>query len=121
MMKERILPLSLPKGRRIIAISDIHGNLPYLEGLLDKLRFGEDDILFILGDFTEKGPRSLDTLRYIMALSEKYTVHTLSPLLQCRTLRRVMLDCNTENRDFAPTDFTHLEHFLYRVDRKRNR
>jgi len=76
-MKERILPLSLPKGRRIIAISDIHGNLPYLEGLLDKLRFGEDDILFILGDFTEKGPRSLDTLRYIMALSENYTVHTL--------------------------------------------
>ena len=76
-MKERILSVSLPRGRRIIAISDIHGNLPYLEGLLDKLRFGGDDILFILGDFVEKGPRSLDTLRYIMALSEKYTVHTL--------------------------------------------
>lgn len=76
-MKPRLRSISLPPGRRIIAISDVHGNLPYLEGLLHKLRFGEDDILFILGDFTEKGPRSLDTLRYIMALSEKYTVHTL--------------------------------------------
>ena len=76
-MKERIEFLSLPRGRRIIAISDIHGNLPYLEGLLAKLRFSEDDILFILGDFVEKGPRSLDTLRYIIRLSETYTVHTL--------------------------------------------
>ncbi len=76
-MKPRLRRLSLPPGRRIIAISDIHGNLPYLEGLLEKVRLTEDDILFILGDFTEKGPRSLDTLRYIMALSRKYTVHTL--------------------------------------------
>lgn len=76
-MKERIVHLTLPPGRRIIAISDIHGNLPYLEGLLDKLRFDERDILFILGDFVEKGPESLKTLRYIMALSKKYTVYTL--------------------------------------------
>ncbi len=76
-MKERIEHLTLPPGRRIIAISDIHGNLPYLEGLLGKLRFNADDILFILGDFVEKGPRSLDTLRYIMALSENHSVHTL--------------------------------------------
>lgn len=71
------MQLDLPKGRRIIAISDIHGNLPYLEGLLDMLRFDESDILFILGDFVEKGPRSLDTLRYIMALSESHSVYTL--------------------------------------------
>ena len=76
-MKERIEYLSLPPGRRIIAISDIHGNLPYLEGLLEKLRLSESDILFILGDFVEKGPQSLDTLRYIIRLSETYTVHTL--------------------------------------------
>ena len=71
------MKLALPKGRRIIAISDIQGNLPYLEGLLARLRFNEEDILFILGDFTEKGPRSLDTLRYIMALSESHSVYTL--------------------------------------------
>ena len=69
-MPARIKRLRLPPGRRIIAVSDIHGNLPYLKGLLKKIRFDADDILIIDGDFLEKGPDSLGTLRYIMQLSE---------------------------------------------------
>ena len=65
------------KGRRIIAVSDIHANLPYLKGLLKKVSFCEDDILIINGDFLEKGERSLDTLRYIMKLSEDGSCHVL--------------------------------------------
>lgn len=76
-MLPRIEKLRLPPGRRIIAISDIHGNLPYLDGLLEKLPLREDDILIILGDFVEKGPRSLDTLRRIMALSKTHSVHAI--------------------------------------------
>ena len=68
-MPARIKRLRLPPGRRIIAVSDIHGNLPYLKGLLKKIRFDADDILIIDGDFLEKGPDSLGTLRYIMQLS----------------------------------------------------
>ena len=30
----RIESLSLPPNRRILVMSDIHGNLPYFEGLL---------------------------------------------------------------------------------------
>ncbi len=74
-MKARISRITLPPNRRIIAISDIHGRLEYLTGLLEKLRFGTEDILFLVGDFVEKGPDSLATLRYIMELCEKYTVH----------------------------------------------
>ena len=59
------------QGRRIIAVSDIHANLPFFKGLLDKVGFCENDLLIIDGDFCEKGERSLDTLRYIMALSKK--------------------------------------------------
>ncbi len=64
---------------------------------------------------------ALEELIVISPMDRKYTVHTLSPLLQCRTLRRVMLDCNTENRDFDPNDFSHLEHFVYSVNRKRSK
>ena len=46
-MPARIKRLRLPPGRRIIAVSDIHGNLPYLKGLLKKIRFDADDILAI--------------------------------------------------------------------------
>lgn len=64
-------------GRRIIAVSDIHANLPFFKALLDKVGFCSDDILIINGDFLEKGEHSLETLRYIMELSEAGNCHAL--------------------------------------------
>ena len=61
----------LPGDRRALVVSDIHGNLPYLEGLLKKTGFSpERDLLIVDGDFLEKGKQSLDTLRYLMRLVE---------------------------------------------------
>ena len=51
----RILPLRIAPGRRILVVSDIHGNLPYLKGLLKKAAFSDSDELIINGDFLEKG------------------------------------------------------------------
>lgn len=76
-MKAKVQKLALPKNRRILAVSDIHGNLPYLKGLLEKAQFSRGDVLIICGDFLEKGNESLKTLRYIMGLSEDYTVYPL--------------------------------------------
>lgn len=64
-------------GRRIIAVSDIHANLPYFKALLEKIGFCENDALILCGDFLEKGEHSLDTLRYIMELSKGFDVHPL--------------------------------------------
>lgn len=65
------------ENRRIIVISDIHGNLPYFKALLEKVNFCDDDILILDGDFLEKGEDSLGTLRYIMKLNEHGNVHAL--------------------------------------------
>lgn len=62
---------TLSDSSRIIVISDIHGNLPYLQGLLAKLHLRRDDQLVLLGDIVEKGPESLPTLRYILALRDR--------------------------------------------------
>ena len=43
-MKALVQKLSLPDAGRIIAISDVHGNLPYLRGLLDKLGLGRQTL-----------------------------------------------------------------------------
>ena len=67
----RVQSLKIPAGRRILAVSDIHGNLPYLRGLLEKAAFGADDELIVVGDFLEKGPESLNTLRFLMELSRR--------------------------------------------------
>ena len=99
-----ILHLDLPPGRRILAISDIHANLPYFEALLQKAQFSEDDELIIVGDFLEKGADSLGTLRRIMELSRGGNVHAIcgncddwfdifrpewKPVLDAHTLRYI--------------------------------
>lgn len=58
----------IPKGKRILVTSDIHGHLTHLKKILEKASFSKEDILIIVGDIVEKGPESLKTLRYIMEL-----------------------------------------------------
>jgi hypothetical protein len=76
-MIARIQNLSLPANRRILAVSDIHGELGYLRGLLEKTAFGRNDILIGVGDMLEKGSDSLGTLRYIISLCKTNTVFPL--------------------------------------------
>ena len=68
---------AIQPGRRVIAISDIHGNLPYLQGLLKKVKFSRDDVLILVGDLLEKGQYSLGVLRYVMELQKTHTVYPL--------------------------------------------
>ena len=81
---------SLPQDRRILVISDIHGNLPYFKGLLEQLRFSPEDVLILCGDMLEKGPYTLATLRYIMELTETHTVYPL--LGNCDGWHRLLFD-----------------------------
>lgn len=64
---------------RVIAVSDIHGNLPLLKKLLKKCGYQPgQDALVIVGDFIEKGPDCLGTLRYLMELAKEEKVYVLS-------------------------------------------
>ena len=64
----RIEKLHIEPERRVLVIADVHGNLPYLRGLLEKAGFGGNDLVIFDGDFLEKGEESLATLRFVMAL-----------------------------------------------------
>ena len=64
----KIEQMTIKDGKRILVTSDIHGHLSYLKALLKKVSFSDKDILFIVGDMIEKGPESLNTLRYVMEL-----------------------------------------------------
>ena len=77
-------------GRRVVAVSDIHGNLPFLKGLLERVALRLDDVLILAGDLLEKGRDSLATLRYVMELQEKYTVYPLCG--NCDYIDRVFLE-----------------------------
>ena len=68
---------NFPPGRRIVAVSDIHGNLPFFRALLDKISLTPEDILVLVGDLLEKGQESLTLLRYVMDLCRTHTVYPL--------------------------------------------
>jgi protein phosphatase len=77
-LKAKVKRVDLPVDKRVIAISDIHGNLKLFQRLLDKVNYSSEDVLVLVGDLIEKGNMSLETLRYIMELSKKNTVHIVS-------------------------------------------
>lgn len=67
-MFARVQKVSTTGFRRIIAVSDIHGSADAFRQLLHKIGFCHDDVLFLLGDYIERGEQSLELLRYIMEL-----------------------------------------------------
>ncbi len=77
-MRKAVIQSWDPKpGKRILVISDIHGNVPYFEGVLRKAGFSDRDELVIDGDFLEKGEESLRMLRILMELSRRGNTHVL--------------------------------------------
>ena len=63
------------KSGRVIVTSDVHANIPYFEGLLNRLHFNNEDTLIIDGDFLEKGEKSLEMLRLVMDMSRGGNVY----------------------------------------------
>ncbi|MDF2558539.1 MAG: metallophosphoesterase [Bacillales bacterium] len=77
-MNAKIKRLHIDENKRIIVISDIHGNLDCFKRLLEKVGFNDDDELILLGDIMEKGPKLLETLQFTMHLSKQKNVHVLT-------------------------------------------
>jgi len=73
----KIIKADIPKDKRILVTSDIHGHTEHLRQALKKANFSENDILIIIGDLIEKGPDSLGTVRYVMDLYKRGNVIVL--------------------------------------------
>ena len=69
-----VVRLTLPPGRRVLVISDIHGNLPFFKGVLSAARYTPDDVLVLLGDLVEFG-KTEQLFSNPMALAERNTVY----------------------------------------------
>jgi len=75
MKKYQFIPQN-PKGRRFV-IGDIHGCLKTFEALVSQFQFTENDQLFLLGDYINRGPDSLGVIAFIRELQKKFEVYPL--------------------------------------------
>lgn len=62
---------------RILAISDIHACKRSFEALLEQIKLQKDDILYLLGDYIDRGPDSKGVLDLIMELQTTYNIYPL--------------------------------------------
>lgn len=51
---------------KVWAISDIHGCYSQFMALLEKIQFSDDDFLFLLGDYIDRGPDSKKILDFVI-------------------------------------------------------
>ena len=63
---------------------------------------------------------NLEELLLFSSTFNKYTVKTIAPLRNCKNLKRLFMEFNTEDKSFTPEDFDFLDVFKYQCDRKRN-
>ncbi len=91
-MTTTIQRVTLPDDARILMASDLHGHGEGLRSLLEEVGFHEKDMLILLGDYVDKGPASLHTLRYVMDLCSKYTVYALMGNTDYWRLSRLLSD-----------------------------
>lgn len=55
---------------KIAVLSDIHGNLPALHAVVDHVDAWSPDLVIVDGDIVNRGPRSLECLRFVLARQE---------------------------------------------------
>ena len=53
---------------RRFCIGDIHGKYDRLQDVLERCKFSDDDILYSVGDFCDRGNQNLKTLNFLMDL-----------------------------------------------------
>lgn len=74
---DKIIQCKEKDNYKIYIISDIHSHLEVFDRLLMKLKMEEQDYLFILGDFINKGKDSLAMVHRIMELSTRERTYVL--------------------------------------------
>jgi serine/threonine protein phosphatase 1 len=58
---------TMPQSK-VYAIGDIHGCYKTFKNLLIKIELSKSDVLYLLGDYIDRGPRIKDTIDFILAL-----------------------------------------------------
>ena len=80
----------------VYVMSDIHGNEEKFDNLLAQIDLKDDDILYILGDIVDRGPRPIEILLRVM---EMKNVKMLLGNHEYMMLQAYFLQCKEEEKE----------------------
>lgn len=78
-------------------MSDIHGEYEKYRAMLEKINFGEGDILYVLGDVVDRGQRPVDVLLDMMARPNVYPIIGNHELMAANVLRALCVEITEQN------------------------
>lgn len=72
--EDLIPPTNNTRFKRVLAIGDIHGNFSRFASLWKKIHVTDDDFVFFLGDYVDRGERIEETVRWILSKAEEKNI-----------------------------------------------
>lgn len=81
----------------IYLMSDIHGEYEKYSAMLERIHFGEEDTLYVLGDAVDRGPEPIRVLRDMMARENVYFLKGNHEAMACYVLHRLNVEIMSEN------------------------
>lgn len=88
----------------IYVMSDIHGEYEKYLQMLEKIRFSEDDELYILGDVIDRGERPIDLLRDMASRSNVYPIVGNHELMAIEVLKSILKEVTDSSVDEFDSD-----------------
>lgn len=77
-MQVTVQKVDFSRYQRVIAVSDLHGDLAGFKKMLRQVEFSANDALVIVGDILEKGTQSIPLLRRVMEMSRAGNVYMVA-------------------------------------------
>lgn len=83
----------------IYAISDIHGCFDKYIAMLKKIKFSDDDILYVVGDVVNRGKHGIKILQNMSLRSNVYPIMGNHEYMALSILKSLMVEITEENYD----------------------
>lgn len=83
----------------IYVMSDLHGQYEKYIKMLEKIKFCDDDVLYIIGDVVDRGPEAIKILQDMMMRPNIYPILGNHEIMAMEVLDHLMVEITEDNAD----------------------